>query len=131
MISDISQLDLTDMYKHHPTIAEYPFFSRVHGAFSEIDQVLNHKTNLNKFNKIEIMQTIFSNQNKKSIPEVKQKIYKNVKINSYKQPMVLKKKKKKEKHHKQGFSDGSVVKNLPANAGDMGWIPDSGRSHTL
>ena len=76
MISDISQLDLTDMYKHHPTIAEYPFFSRVYGAFSEIDQVLNHKTNLNKFNKIEIMQTIFSNQNKKSIPEVKQKIYK-------------------------------------------------------
>ena len=75
------------------------------------------------------MQTIFSNQNKKSIPEVKQKIYKNVKINSYKQPMFLRK--KKEKHHKQGFSDGSVVKNLPTNAGDMGWILDSGRSHTL
>ena len=28
----------------------------------------------------------------------------------------------------QGFSDGSVVKNLPANAGDSGLIPGSGRS---
>ena len=27
-----------------------------------------------------------------------------------------------------GFSGGSVVKNLPANAGDMGLIPGSGRS---
>ena len=29
------------------------------------------------------------------------------------------------KNHKQGFSDGSVVKNLLANSGDMGSIPDS------
>ena len=29
-----------------------------------------------------------------------------------------------------GFSDGSVVKNLPANAGDTGLILDPGRSHT-
>ena len=27
-----------------------------------------------------------------------------------------------------GFPGGSVVKNLPANAEDMGWIPGSGRS---
>ena len=31
----------------------------------------------------------------------------------------------REKNHKQGFSDGSVVKNLPANSEDMGSIPDS------
>ena len=30
--------------------------------------------------------------------------------------------------HSQGFSGGSVVKNLPANAGDAGSIPGSGRS---
>ena len=30
-----------------------------------------------------------------------------------------------------GFPGGPVVKNLPANAGDMGSIPDSGRSHFL
>ena len=28
-----------------------------------------------------------------------------------------------------GFPGGSVVKDLPANAGDMGSIPGSGRSH--
>ena len=29
----------------------------------------------------------------------------------------------------QGFPGGSVVKNLPANAGDMVLIPDPGRPH--
>ena len=29
----------------------------------------------------------------------------------------------------RGFPGGSVVKNLPANAGDMGSIPHLGRSH--
>ena len=28
----------------------------------------------------------------------------------------------------KGFPDGSVIKNLPANAGDVGSIPGSGRS---
>ena len=31
----------------------------------------------------------------------------------------------------QGFPGGSVFKNLPANAGDMGLIPDLGRSYML
>ena len=31
----------------------------------------------------------------------------------------------------QGIPHGSVVKNLPANAGDIGLIPDQGRSHRL
>ena len=30
--------------------------------------------------------------------------------------------------YKWGFPDGSVVKNVPANAGDAGSIPGSGRS---
>ena len=29
----------------------------------------------------------------------------------------------------EGFPGGAVVKNLPANAGDMGSSPDPGRSH--
>ena len=29
---------------------------------------------------------------------------------------------------KLGFPGGSVVKNPPAKAGDIGWIPGSGRS---
>ena len=28
----------------------------------------------------------------------------------------------------RGFPGGSVVKNLPANEGDVGWIPGSGRA---
>ena len=30
-----------------------------------------------------------------------------------------------------GFPGGSVVRNLPASAGDMGLIPNAGRSHVL
>ena len=29
----------------------------------------------------------------------------------------------------QGFPDGSVVKSLPTSVGDMGSMPDMGRSH--
>jgi len=29
----------------------------------------------------------------------------------------------------EGFSSGSVIKNLPASAGDSGLIPDPGESH--
>ena len=36
-----------------------------------------------------------------------------------------------QKIKSKGFSGGSVVKNLPANAGDMGSIPGLGRSHML
>ena len=35
------------------------------------------------------------------------------------------------KNKVKGFPGGSVVKNLPANAGDTGSIPDLGRSHML
>ena len=35
------------------------------------------------------------------------------------------------KPHRGGFPGGSVVKNSPALAGDVGLIPDPGRSHTL
>ena len=35
------------------------------------------------------------------------------------------------KWHNMGFLGGSVVKNLPANTGDMGSIPGPGRSHML
>ena len=34
----------------------------------------------------------------------------------------------KQKREWRGFPDGSVVKNPPANAGDVGSIPDLGRS---
>ena len=37
----------------------------------------------------------------------------------------------KKKKKNRGFPGGSVVKNLPPNAGDTGLIPDLGRSHVL
>ena len=36
-----------------------------------------------------------------------------------------------KKQPTRGLPGGSVVKNPPVNAGDMGLIPDSGRSHML
>ena len=35
------------------------------------------------------------------------------------------------KYNSRDFPGGAVVKNLPANAGDMGSIPGPGRSHML
>ena len=44
----------------------------------------------------------------------------------------IKSKKKIYKNHKDGgFPGGSVVKNPPANVGDMDSIPDPERSHML
>ena len=36
-----------------------------------------------------------------------------------------------KKYKNEGFLGGSVVKNLPANAGDMGLTPGLGRPHML
>ena len=44
----------------HPKEAKYTFFSNAHGTFSKIDHMVGHKASLNKFNKIEIISTIFS-----------------------------------------------------------------------
>ena len=57
-------MDLTDIYRtFHLTAAEYAFFSSVHRIFSKIYSMLGHKTSLNKFKKIEIMPSNFSNNN--------------------------------------------------------------------
>ena len=52
----LDQMDLTDIYRtFHPKEAKYTFFSNVHGTFSKIDHMIGHKTNLNNFQKIEII----------------------------------------------------------------------------
>ena len=46
----LEQMNLTDIYRtFHPKTPEYTFFSSAHGTFSSIDQMLGHKTILNKF----------------------------------------------------------------------------------
>ena len=57
----LDQMDLIDIFTaFHPRAAEYTYFSSAHGIFSRIDHMLGHKTSLNKFKKIEIISSIFS-----------------------------------------------------------------------
>ena len=53
-------MDLIDIHRafHHKE-AKYTFFSSVHGTFSKIDHI-GHKASFNKFKKIEIISSIFS-----------------------------------------------------------------------
>ena len=43
-----------------PKEAKYTFFSNAHGTLSKIDHMIGQKTSLNKFKKIEIISSIFS-----------------------------------------------------------------------
>ena len=57
------QLDLisVDIYRtFHPQTAEYTLFSSAHGMFSRPDHMIGHQTSLNKFERIEIISSIFS-----------------------------------------------------------------------
>ena len=54
-------MDLTDIFRtFHPNVEECTFFSSAHGTFFRIDHISSHKSNLSKFNKIEIISGIFS-----------------------------------------------------------------------
>lgn len=44
----------------HPTMAEYTIFSNARETITKINHMLGHKRSLNKFQKIEILQSIFS-----------------------------------------------------------------------
>ena len=60
----LEQMDLIDIFRtFHPKEAEYTFFSSAHRMFSRIDNMSGHKTSLNKFKKIEITSSIFSDHN--------------------------------------------------------------------
>ena len=57
----LNKMDLIDIYRtFHPKTTDYTFFSSAHGTFSRIDHILGHKSSLGKFNKIEIVSSIFS-----------------------------------------------------------------------
>ena len=60
----IDQLGLIDIYRiFHPKTMNFTFFSSTHGTFSRIDHILGHKSSLGKFKKIEIIPSIFSDNN--------------------------------------------------------------------
>ena len=57
-------MDFLDIYRtYHPKTTEYTFVSSAHGIFSRIDYILGHKSSLGKFKKIEIISSIFSDDN--------------------------------------------------------------------
>ena len=60
----IDQLDLIYIYRtFYPHIMNFTSFSSAHGNFSRIDHILDHKSSLGKFKKIEIIPSIFSDHN--------------------------------------------------------------------
>lgn len=59
----MKQLDLTDCGTYDP-IVENTLFSSAYGTFTRIDRKLGHKTSLNKFKKIEVISSIFSDHNR-------------------------------------------------------------------
>jgi hypothetical protein len=57
----IEQKALTDIYRtFYPKTKECIFFSAPHGNISKIDQIVGHKTGLNRYKDIEIIPCILS-----------------------------------------------------------------------
>ena len=60
----LPEINLIDIFRtFHPNAEKYTFFSSARGTFSKINYILGHKSNLNKFKKIEIIVSIFSDHN--------------------------------------------------------------------
>ena len=59
----LDEMDLIDIFQTFHPNAEYTFFSSIHGTFSRVDHILGHKSNLSKFEKIEIVSGVFSDHN--------------------------------------------------------------------
>ena len=57
----MKQLDLTDIHRaFYPKTKENNFFSAPHGTFSKTDHIISHKTDLNRYKKMEIITCILS-----------------------------------------------------------------------
>ena len=60
----LNKMDLIDIYRTvQPKTTEYTFFSSAHGTFSRIGHILDHKSSPGKFQKIEIISSVFSKYN--------------------------------------------------------------------
>ena len=57
----LNQMDLNDMYiETFFRKKQNTFFSNAHGTFSKIEHMIRHKTSINKFKKIKIIESTFS-----------------------------------------------------------------------
>ena len=74
----LNNMDLIDIHKtFHPKRTEYTFFSSAHRTISRIDYILDHKSSLAKFMKIEIVSSVFSYHNTMTLDiNYRKKIYK-------------------------------------------------------
>ena len=83
----LNKMDLIDIYRtFHPKTTEYTFLSSAHRTFSRIDHTLGHKSSLDKFKKIEIVSSIFSDHNTETRYQLQEKIckkYKHMKAKQY------------------------------------------------
>ena len=60
----LNKMYLIDTYRtFYLKTTEYTFFSSAHGTFSRIDHILGPKSSLDKFKKIEIVSSIYSDHN--------------------------------------------------------------------
>ena len=68
-------MDLIDIYRaFHPKTAYFTFFSRAHGNFFRMDNILGHRSSLgNFFFLIERISSIFSNWTRYQVQEKKYK----------------------------------------------------------
>ena len=80
VLSDtLDEMDLIDIFRtFHQNSEECTFFSSAHQTFSRIHHILGHKSNISKFNKIEISSNIFSKHNTMRL-DINQKKKKNCK----------------------------------------------------
>ena len=78
----LDQMDLIDIYRtFYCKEAKYTFFSNAHGTFSKLDHMVGHKTSPNKYKKIEIISSIFSDHNGLKLEtNLKEKNFKNIQI---------------------------------------------------
>ena len=60
----LDQLDVIDIYRaFHPKTAAYTFFSSAYGTFLRTDHILRHRDSFDKYKRVEIIPTIFSDHN--------------------------------------------------------------------
>ena len=80
----LDETDVIDIIRTFHPNAEYIFFSSAHGTFSRIDHILDNKSNLSKFKKIEIISSIFSDHNERRLDiNYKKKTVKNTHTNTW------------------------------------------------
>ena len=60
----LNKMDLIDIYRtFYPKTTEYTLFSSAYGTFSRIDHIMDDKSSLGKFKKIEIISSILADHN--------------------------------------------------------------------